>query len=173
MYKNRKLLRYIIYTLEVYFLYALGQTPNLLMGFWDTKSLPIISSLVCICLFENKFIAMIFGAFIGLLLDFSCGGLLGINAIVLGLCSYVLATMCLYFIKTNLLTAMFFSGIFSLIAIIIDFCLHNHMDSYIFMWNFWYWKIIVNTILFALPVYFFNRMVLHRTRERKNEEYKF
>lgn len=169
MYRNRKLLRYIIYILEIYILYALEQTPNLIVS----KSLLIISLLVCVCLSENKFISMIFGILVGLLLDFSYGGLLGIYAIVLGFCSYALANICLYIVKTNFLTATFFSGIFSLIAITTDFCLHNRIYSCMFMWKFWYFPIIINTTLFTLPVYFFNRIVSYCTREQKNEKYKF
>lgn len=173
MYRNYKLLRYVIYTIEAYFLYALEQTPNLLIDFGGIKPLPIISLLVYICLLENKFTSMIFGISIGLLLDFSYSGLLGINAIALELCSYILANMCLCFIKTNFLTAMFFSGIFSLIAIIIDFCINNHIYGYVFMWKCWYFPIIINTMLITLPIYFFNRIVSYCTREQKNEKYKF
>lgn len=173
MYRNYKLLRYVIYTIEAYFLYALEQTPNLLIDFGGIKPLPIISLLVYIGLSENKFTSMIFGILIGLLLDASYGGLLGINALVLGFCSYILANMCLYFIKTNFLTAMFFSGIFSLTTIIIDFCVNNHVDAYVFIWKSWYFPIIINTMLITLPIYFFNRIVSYCTRERTNEKYKF
>lgn len=175
MYNTYKIIRYIIYVLEIYILHSLDQTPGLTMEIFGARSLAALSGFVCISLFEKEFTSMMFGILVGLLIDFSSGSVLGVNALILGLTGYILGVICSYFVRTNFLSAIFISGLVSLIVTGVDFCLHYVLSgaSNKLIWNIWYLPIVIHTMAVALPIYFFNRTISYCTRERQNEKYRY
>lgn len=173
MYTRYEHLRYIIYLIEIYILHSLDQTPGLLPEIFGARPLLVIPALVCICLFEKKFISIAFGILVGLLFDINSSSFLGFNAVILGICGCILELMCTYFMKTNFFSSIIFTGIFSLIIMSTNFCFHYDTMSYNFVWDFWYWPIVISTMISALPIYFLHRTISGRIRERKNETHKY
>ncbi len=171
-----KLFRYIIYVLEIYFLYSLQQTPNLSFNILGVKPIYLIAGFVSIILHENKFVSLTFGVLIGLLMDLIIGNILGCHAIVLGLLGYLINVTFEYFIKANLFSAMFVSGFTSFVVTFLNFFITQLLYGEINIQNVWthkYVPIIIYTMVITLPIYLFNRTVSYFTGEYKNEMLKF
>ena len=164
----RECIRYVIYILEIYILYAVQQIPELTL--FEVPSLWTVSGFVCISLFEKEFTSMAFGIFSGLLIDLSLGNFLGVNALLLGVLGYIFGVIFSYFIRTNFLSAMFISGIVSILVLGVNIFINFPAEEFKIerCYNI-YIPIIISTVLTTLPVYFLNRTISYTMRERINE----
>lgn len=77
-----------------------------------THSRPIIliPVAVCIAMSHNELLAGILGAVCGLIIDMTCGTIIGINGVLLTVFCVVISLLCMHFIKNNLVDAVLLTG---------------------------------------------------------------
>lgn len=170
-----KFLRYAVYILEVYFLYSLQQTPNFSFSIFGVRPLCLIAGFVSIIFYENRFVSLGFGIWIGLLIDLAMGNILGCHALILGFLGYLINIVFERFIRANLMSAIFISVFLAFIVTFINsfMCqaLYGSVNtSSILIHN--YIPIVIYTAIITLPIYLFNRTVFYLTGEFKNEIFK-
>lgn len=101
-----KLMRYLAYTLEIFILYMLQQTPGLIPEIYGGRPVLILAAVLTIAMMEEFVAAAAFGILGGLLMDYGLGGILGINALLLVVICCVISWLCHTVMQINLGTAM-------------------------------------------------------------------
>lgn len=122
----RTIIRYAAYFLEFLILYTLQRTPHLIPEIWGGKPIFLIPAVTVIAMFEPEIPSLFIGLFAGLMIDFSNGGSLGLNALILCVICYLIASMSEKIIQTNFFTAL----IICVISVAITFSL-NWLFSYL------------------------------------------
>lgn len=102
---GNRLIRIIIYTIELLLLYVL-QSTSVLPEIGGARPLVLVSAAMMIAMFEGDLTGMAIGIAAGLLIDLAGADILGFHGLILGLCGYALGAMTMELFKTNLLVAM-------------------------------------------------------------------
>lgn len=155
-----KILRYILYGIELLVLFILQGTPNLIPELFGGKPNLLFPAVLTISMFEPKLPALFFGLAGGLLTDIGNGGIIGFFAIISVIFCYFTSHLTSEIIRTSLLTAM----IITLIAIPITIGLHflffyilpGYGEVGYFFINH-YLSRILYTIVITPILYFINR----------------
>ncbi len=134
------------------------------------KPLLLIPIVVCISIDENELISGIIGAVCGLLIDMSCGRLLGFNAILIMVCA-VSSCLCFrHLMRKNFLNAMALTAIIAIIQGVFD------LLFYYVMWNTQGYMIVLNkitipsvifTVISSLIIYFLFKKIVSLFAERE------
>ena len=103
---GNRIVRIVIYAIELLLLYVLQTTRGLVPEFSGTRPLMLVCAAMMIALFEGDVTGLIFGIAAGLLIDMGGADVLGFHALLLGLLGYAVGTMTMELFKTNLLVAM-------------------------------------------------------------------
>lgn len=139
--------------------------------FFEFRPLLVLSGFISICVFENKFINLIFGVLTGFLLDVFLGDFLGLYTIFLGLIGYILGIMCKYFIKINLLSYMYIYSVvlflFIFINILVNFVLYKKLDI-INLYKNKFIYMFVESLILSIFVYWFNYVICYVTGDKNS-----
>ena len=101
-----RLIRYIAYSLELYLLFVLQQTPGLFPAIFGARPVLLFPLAISIAILEREMPAMVFGSVVGLLVDFGYGGALGFHALLLALICFFVSILCHTVLRVNLGTAV-------------------------------------------------------------------
>lgn len=125
---GNRIVRIVIYAIELLLLYVLQTTRGLVPEFSGTRPLMLVCAAMMIALFEGDVTGLIFGIAAGLLIDMGGADVLGFHALLLGLLGYAVGTMTMELFKTNLLVAML-----SMMLIIPLVCVAEWAAKYVLM----------------------------------------
>ena len=114
-----KLVRYIAYSLELYLLFVVQQTPGLFPEIYGARPVLLFPAVLSMAMLEREIPAMVFGVAAGLLVDFGFGGALGFHAIVLAVFCFWISILCHTILQVNLGTSSLLSiGSIALIVVL-------------------------------------------------------
>ena len=82
---GNRIVRIVIYAIELLLLYVLQTTRGLVPEFSGTRPLMLVCAAMMIALFEGDVTGLIFGIAAGLLIDMGGADVLGFHALLLGL----------------------------------------------------------------------------------------
>lgn len=171
--KREKLIpaaRWGSYVLLLLLCYTLQTIPGL-FAIGHAKPALIAALAVCVAMHENVMPASFFCMAAGLLWDISSGKLFGFNAVILMACGMFISLLCIYYLHTKWINALFL-GLGALL-------LQGGLD-YLFYYAIWgygnSWMIFVQrtlpmiayTLVSILPIFWLVRRIAHRlsTEER-------
>lgn len=164
-----KFLRCFAYTLEILVLYIIQQTPDLPQLF-GARPFLVIPVLFSVAMLEDEMVGLGFGVLIGLLMDISCGYVLGFHAILLGLIGYFVGLMAVNLVKTNLLTVLLVSAVGVFAVGCLQFVFFYYFRQYGhagYAFQYHYLPMILYTFLPTPVLYFFNKAFAIAIRERE------
>lgn len=101
-----KLVRYFAYSLELFILYILQETPGLFPEIFGARPVLIVSALVAISIFEPEVASMGFGIAGGLLMDYGYGGVFGFYAIIMALLCFSISMLFRLVLRESVPTAI-------------------------------------------------------------------
>ena len=104
-----KLVRYIAYTLEIYLLFLLQQTPGLFPEIYGARPVLLFPAAVAVSLIEREIPAMAFGIIAGLLVDFGFGAGLGFHSLLMAVVCFFVSVLTHTILRVNLGTAIVMS----------------------------------------------------------------
>ena len=161
--KRKIFTRYVIYIIELLFVYALEQVLASRLGFCGLYMFFVIPVFVSIALFERENTGMIFGILARFLIDYGAGFGIGISAVFLCVVGYFLGMLSNYILRANILTEIFVSAF--LILIVYSFgTLFAVWDFEIFasVWAENFWKHLVASAVAFAPAFYFNRVISYK-----------
>ncbi len=166
-----KYFRYLAYIIEILVFFAIQQTPFLIPSIMGARPTLVISIFVSIIIFETELAAVGFGVFIGLLMDFGMGSVLGINAIILAVCGYFIGVLVQDLIKINFFTAsIFFVSVMFLVFILqffLCYFIHDYGNNQYFIINHYLPRIVYSLLVWPI-FYLFNKSVVMHIREKES-----
>lgn len=149
-----RLVRYIAYSLEIFLLYILQQTPGLFPEIFKARPVLLYAAALSISMFENEVPAVIFGLICGLLLDFGFGGTLGIHAIVVAIICFVISMLAKSILKINLGVAIVISicatAVFVVLGWLYQFVIPGYSYPLYTLINHYLPKYLYSLLLFPL-----------------------
>lgn len=158
---RRKFLLGIVFVLEIFVLFLIGDTAAVLPIIGGAKPALMVCVAVSIALTGVKELtAMTYGIFCGLLMDFSQGGPYGFHAMILAASCYTIAALVRKLFQKNLLSAL----MMTVLTILLVFSLH-----WLFFYVVWgygtigyvllhhYVPMAIYTFVCAIPIYFLTR----------------
>ncbi len=155
-----KILRYILYGIELLVLFVLQGTPNLVPELYGGRPNLLLPAVLTIAMFEPKLPALFFGAAGGLLTDIGGGEVIGFFAIIATVLCYFTSYLTSDIIRTSLLTAM----LITLIAVPVTLGLHflffyvfKGYGEIVYFFVNHYLSRILYTIAAMPIIYFINR----------------
>ena len=143
--KRKIFTRYVIYIIELLFVFALEQVLASRLGFCGLYMFFVIPVFVSIALFERENTGMIFGIIAGMLIDYGSGCGIGISAVFFCAVGYLLGMLSNYVLRANVLIEIFVSAF--LILIIYSFSTFFSVwdfNSFSIIWKENFWKDAVN-----------------------------
>lgn len=164
--------RFIIYLLEVLFLYSLENSSLLKFGFLPAVPLLIPSLIVFVALFEGKIFGFVFAFLGGIFLDFGFGVPLGIYATILGCFGYVFGVLSNYFINAGFWITWFFASFISALILVLRFFTNYGIFGFSGLGTVFlevYLPIMIYTVLAIPPVIWVNKVVFYYIRSVRGE----
>ncbi len=165
-------LKFIIYLLEVFFLYSLQHSSLLKFGFLPCVPLLIPSLIVFVALFEGEIFGFVFAFLGGIFLDFGFGVPLGIYAFILGAIGYGLGILANYFINAGFWITWFFASFTGVFILALRFFTNYGYLGFANLGNVFlgtYLPIMIYTILAAPIIIWFNRIIFYYVRTVRGE----
>lgn len=99
-------IKWLAYCVELFLVYIIQYTPNLLPSFLGVKPLLLIVFAISIAIFEGEGPAMWIGLAAGLMMDLASGSVFGFYGLMLMLVCYVCGTLVVFLMRNNVVTAM-------------------------------------------------------------------
>lgn len=127
---SRKYYRYLLYAVEIFILYIIEGTPNLLPYFYFAKPLLLIPAAVSVAAFEMPLFSMFFGVLCGLIIDVGTGGVMGLTSIILGVVCYYESYWNTKYIKNNVYLVLIYSAVASAAVISLKFFIFYVVKKY-------------------------------------------
>lgn len=161
--KRKSFTRYVIYIIELLFVFALEQVLASRLGFCGLYMFLVIPVFVGISLFERENTGMIFGILTGILIDYGYGSGIGIWAVFFCVVGYLLGMLSNYVVRANILIEVFVSTF--LIMIVYSF------ETFFGVWDFavfasiWKedcWKDLLASASVFVPAFYFNRVISYK-----------
>ena len=158
-------LKWVTYILELFLVFVVQYTPNLLPEFLGVKPvLPVVFAL-SISMFESEGSAMWVGLIAGLLMDLGSSGVFGFNALFLMLLCYGCGTLVVFLMRNNIVSAMVL-GIAGLV--ILEFL---RWFFFVALWGdqkMWYYlyaimlpRVVYSAAVIPIAFYFNRALVSH------------
>lgn len=137
--------KWIIVVLFIIILTAIETTGK----FNNAKPLLVIPVLVSIAMYHNELISGIVGAFCGLMIDYMCGKLMGVNAMLMLVIAVLISLLCMHLLRSNILNAIWLSAVVAGIQGFFDFFFNYaiwNMDNYFTVAK----EIIIPSIIYTI-----------------------
>lgn len=99
-------LKWVTYTLELFLVYIIQFTPNLLPSFLGVKPLLLVVFALSISMFESENRAMWIGLIAGLFMDLGSSTVFGFNALILMVLCYICGVLVVFLMRNNIVSAM-------------------------------------------------------------------
>ena len=165
MQRNRKkiITRYLVYAVELLFVYALEQILASRLGFCGLYLFLLIPVFVGISLFERENTGMFFGILTGVLIDYGYGSGIGIWAVFFCIVGYFLGVLSNYVVRANILIEIFVSAF--LILIVYSFRTFFKLwdfSTFAIVWKENFWKYLLSSASIFVPAFYFNRAISYR-----------
>lgn len=155
-------IKWLAYGLELFVLYIIQSTPNLLPSFLGVKPLLLVVAAISIAMFEGEGAGIWIGLSAGLLMDMSAGGVFGFNGLVLMLICYACGALVVYLMRNNIVSAMVLGISGLLILGLVRWFFFYVLWSDPKMWYYLYAFMLPQMIYTAavMPIaFFFNRAI--------------
>ncbi len=153
------LFRRFVYTLEIIVFYILERTPKLMPEFFGKRISFIVLILLTIALFEGEIVGLIFGVFIGFLLDSGASGSIGFYTTLMPILGYITGLISQNIINVNFSTAMLVCAACIFAVYVLDFtyfCLLHGINDAIYVFCHHYLLRILYSLLIMPVIYYFN-----------------
>ncbi len=99
-------LKWLAYILELFLVFIIQYTPNLLPSFLGVKPMLLVVCALSISMFESEGSAMWVGMIAGLLMDLSASKAFGFNTLVLMIICYLCGALVVFLMRNNIVSAM-------------------------------------------------------------------
>ena len=165
-----KFIRCVAYTIEIFLLFLLQETPYLMPGLMGVRPLLLIAAPMTIALLENEKMGLGFGIFAGLLMDMGYGQVLGFYGILLGVLGFLIGLLAVNLVKTNVLTALLCTALAIFIALSLQFVFFYLLQGYdmaSYVYRRYYLPIMLYSFLPTPILYYFNKAFAVGVRERE------
>ncbi len=163
--KRFRVVKYIIFSLEIIIAFVLQNTPYLLPEVYGGKAVLLIPLALSIAMFEPPVPSVIFGAVCGLIADGGYGGTMGYYAILIAILCYITSLLVENYIRQSLLTVMLIALVGIPIILFGQFAFYYLFMGYSNPWDFFiqhYLSRMVYTLVFV-PLFFgFNHFISSR-----------
>mgnify|MGYP000291447692 CR=1 FL=1 len=163
-----KFIRWTVYIAETILLYIIQLTPGLLPAVGGVRPVLLISSALCIAMFEGDMGGLFIGILSGFFIDLGGNSVIGFHSILLGLCCYFIGLLTMQLVRTNILTCLMFGAV-SIVLICFSqwffyFVIWRYLDQGYALLHHYLPKMAYTFCV--LPVlYFFNRVFALRLGE--------
>lgn len=127
---SRRYFRYALYALEIFVLYIIEGTPNLLPHFYLAAPLLLIPAAVSIAAFESPLCSLFFGVLCGLIIDSGTGGVMGLTSVILAVICYYQSYWNTKYIKNNIYLVLLYSAAASAAVISLKFFVFYVIKKY-------------------------------------------
>lgn len=174
--KNRKdrikiFTKWFVIALFVIILTAFATTgnPN------NARPLMVIPVLVSISMCNNELVSGICGAFCGIMIDFACGKLMGVNAMIMLILAVTISLLCLHFLKNNLINAIWLTAVVAIIQGFFDFFFNFaiwNMEDYFTVAKVIILPSIIYTIMSSPIIYLIVKLILTKFAIKEKIEIK-
>ena len=161
--RQKNFARYLIYIIELLFVYALEQVLASRLGFCGLYMFFVIPVFVSISLFERENTGMFFGILAGVLTDYGYGSGIGLFAVFFCIVGYFLGMLSNYVLKANILTEILVS-VFLILSVYSFSTFFAVWDFEIFasVWAENFWKHLVASAVVFAPAFYFNRVISYK-----------
>lgn len=160
--KRLRVIRYIIFSIEIVIAYILQTTPYLLPEVYGGKAVVLPVLALSISVFEPQIPSMIFGAVCGTLTDLSAAGPIGYYSIGVVIICYIVSTLMENYVKTNLASVMIIALACIPLLLFVHFLFYYLFMGYADAWTFFvshYISRIIYTLALVPVLYGLNRRV--------------
>ena len=165
-----RILRYFAYAVEIIAFFVIQQTPGLLPEVLYARPVLLLPIAFSIAMFEREGVAIGFGVFCGLLIDFGMGnGVLGFHGLLLAVSCFAISFLVGNLVKNNFITALLINLAGILLIFLLQwvfFYLLAGYDNAGYAYVVHYLPRVAYTFLLFPIFYYFNRAFAVFIRER-------
>ena len=157
-----KSIRLIIYVVEIIIVFVIQQTPSFIPEIFGGRPMLLIPLIVSVVMFQNETISIFLGLFVGIMMDFGVGSIIGLYAIIMTFISYAISFFSGRLIKINILSGIIFSFLSITIIYMINIlltCILYGFDNFEYMFMNHYLSRMIYTFAFTPLFYFMNKSV--------------
>ncbi len=162
-------IKWLAYGLELFIVYIIQTTPNLLPGFLGVKPLLLVMAAVSIAMFEGEGAGIWIGLAAGLLMDMSAGGVFGFNGLMLMIICYISGAMVVYLMRNNLVSAMVLGIcgmlLLGLVRWFFFYVLWSDPKIWYYLYAFMLPQLIYTVLTMPVAFYFNRALATHLTVE--------
>ncbi len=164
---NKRVIRYILFALEILILYLVQVTPYLLPEVFGGKAILLLPAALSMAVFENEIPAMVLALVCGLLTDCAFSGPIGFYTIVLMIACYFISLLYQNYVRKTLLTVMLVSLTVIPLTLTLQFLFYyvfaGYSDGgYVFVHH--YLSRIIYTVALVPVCYGVNRLIAKKTK---------
>lgn len=168
--EGNKLMRYLAYSLEIFILFMLQQTPGLFPEIFGARPVLLIPAAIMIAMLEPQMPAVAFGVYSGLMMDFGFGGILGINALIMVFLCYAVSTISQTVLRVNLGTAIITAVWTTAVFILLNWFFQYFLKGYtapLYALTSRYFPRFCYTVLLSPIIFLINKGVLGLMRAQE------
>ncbi len=165
-YLRRKIIKYFVYAVIVFFSYIIQSTPGLL-EFQGIRPILTLPACICIAIYEGEFAGGLFGFLFGMFCDSAAETVFGFNAFFYLVFCATAGLFAIYFFRRNTLNIMLVCLVFIFLRSFFEFFFVYLLYDYDGLSEFFYLVIapqIVYSSIFSFPYSFLFRW-LHKKFE--------
>lgn len=122
-------IKWITYSLLLLLAYTLQTIPGML-EFFGAKPVWILPVALSVCMFEGVMGSAVLCTVTGLLWDISSDKLFGFNAVILIIMGTIIALLCIYYLRTKLINAVFFVAVTAVLQGLLDYLFYYSLWGY-------------------------------------------
>lgn len=164
-----KILRYLVYSAEIFVLFVLQGVPFLIPEIHGGKPVLLIALAFIIASMEKEIPAMAFGFACGIMCDLAISDTVGYFTIILtGLC-YLIALVLKSVVVKNFITTILLSLVATTVTIGLYFVLFYIFKGYtdaLYYFTHHYLSRIIYTFVCCIPLYFINKFIYFELKEK-------
>ena len=165
---RRKLLCYLVFTLEILLLFLIGDTAHVMPAIAGARPALLVGAAVSIALSGiPEGTAMGFGVLCGLLMDFSRGGPYGFHGIILAVICYFCALLVQNLFQKNLLSALLMTVAAVMVVFTLQwlsFFVFQGYEGSLYALVHHYVPMAIYTFCTAVPIYFGTQFLAGKCR---------
>ena len=163
--KQYDAIRYGAYTIELFLLFMLQQTPWMIPKVLGGRPILLIPAVIVIAMYETNVTSMAFGIFAGFLLDYAAGAGFGFYAIILAVFCFILSTLCTELIQTSFVAALAAGAVLIGAVVLLQWLIlfvGKGYDYAVYAFTRHFISRFFYTALFIPPLYYLNRFLAIR-----------
>lgn len=171
MENRHRVLRCIIYIIEIILFFIVQETPFLVPQLYNVKPLIILLVAISIAIFETTAFSMFFSVATGLMMDMGYGGTIGLNIIAVSVACYIINYIFTSVVRTNIFTAMiaFAAAIFFVLSLdCLFYFLIRDIDQKLLIYFTYYCTIMLYTFL-LFPIFYYINKLIHQLSKKKEK----